>query len=49
LACSNIRTLVLEAFLHLAGREQPIDAKRSVTLGAALAEALMQIDLSISE
>ena len=25
---------VLEAFLHLAGREQPIDAKRLVTLGA---------------
>jgi hypothetical protein len=41
--------VVLEALLHLAGREQPIDAKRLVTLGAALAEALMQIDLSISE
>jgi hypothetical protein len=41
--------VVLNAFLRLAGREQAIGAKGLVTLRDALAEALTQIDLRISE
>jgi hypothetical protein len=41
--------VVLDAFLRLAGCEQAIGAKGLVTLRDALAEALTQIDLRISE
>jgi hypothetical protein len=41
--------LVLDAFLHLAGREKAVTAKELVTLRNALAEALKQIDVLIGE
>jgi hypothetical protein len=40
---------VLDAFLRLAGREQAIAQEGLVTLREALAEALTQIDLLMSE
>ena len=41
--------LVLDAVLHLAGREKPVTAKELVALRHALAEALRQIDVLVGE